>query len=314
MTFNSFVRDSGLKILAMARLSQCEYSIVFYLLNCAVSGMNQLVTTKKELASLIGYDEDTLDNAISSLAERNIIHIKFGDAHHPADRRSLRIGIHYDPTCWRLNFAEDISSHDAVVFPFRRDTNLQLIETEPPVNDTKPKIKHPTPTYRRILDAYREGRDISDSELEKIKRDAQILVDTHPVDQVLLMLRHFGDRIPTLSLLASSWQHFQTVFEEETDKVDLMEARHKHLELDHRLRDAVEILLKQKSSLDLTDEEITVLEILYKHRHPRRQLFWAYQTRSRYSNLRSFFEENSYLMLPITSTGAIVKKKPMMDN
>lgn len=312
MSFNSFVSESGFKVLAMARLSQCEYSIVFYLLNCSVSGMDQLITTKRELASLIGYDEDTLDHAITSLAERNMIEIRFGDAHHPADRRSLRIGVQYDISRWQLTFDKEISSQDAIVFPFRRDTGLQLVNS--PETLEKPSIKHPTPTWRRIYDAYREGRDLSDEDLSRVQRDAQILVDTHPVDQVLLLLRHFGSRIPTLSLLASSWQHFQAVYDEETEKVDLNEARHKHHELDHRLRDAVEILLKQKSSLDLTEEEITVLEILFNHRHPRRQLFWAFQTRSRYPNLKKFFDENSYLMLPVTSTGTIVKKKPHIDS
>lgn len=311
MPFSSFVKDSGFKVLAMARLDQCQYSIVLYLLNCSVSGMDQLITTKKELGSLIGYDEDTLDHALAELAERNMIDLRFGDTHHPADRRSLRIGVQYDISRWQLNFDQDISSQDAIVFPFRRDTGLQLVNA--PEQLEKPSIRHPLPTWRRIYDAFREGRDLHDEELGRSERDAQILVDTHPVDQVLLLLRHFGDRIPTLSLLASSWQHFQATFDEETEKVDLNEARHKHLELDHRLRDAVEILLKQKSSLNLNEEEITVLEILFKHRYPRRQLFWAYQTRNRYPNLKNFFEENSFLMLPVTSSGNIVKKKPHID-
>ena len=73
-----------------------------------------------------------------------------------------------------------------------------------------------------------------------------------------------------------------------------------------------EVILK-KSVLKLNDEEVTVLEILFNHRHPRRQLFWAYQTRSRYPNLKQFFEDNSFLMLPVTSSGAIVKKRPHQD-
>jgi hypothetical protein len=311
MSFTSFVSDSGLKVLAMARLSQYEYSILYYLLNCSASGMDQLVTTKKELGSLIGYDEETIDQSLTSLAERNMIDLHFGDAHHPADRRSLRVGLQYDISQWQISHDQEVTSKDAIVFPFRRDSGLQLINA--PESAEKPSIKHPAPTWKRIVDTYAEGRDLSTEEYERAKRDAQILIDTHPVDQVLLVLRHFGDRIPTLSLLASSWQHFQTQFEEETEKVDLNEARHKHHELDHRLRDAVDVLLKQKTSLDLNDEEVTVLEILYKHRHPRRQLFWAYQTRSRYPNLKSFFDDNSYLMLPVTSNGTIVKKKPHLD-
>lgn len=314
MAFQDFVTGSGLKILAMARLSQCEYSIVLYILNCSVSGLTQLITTEQELASLIGYDEETLNLAITNLAERNIINIRYGEHHQPADRRSLRVGMQWETARWQLTFDEDVTSHDAIVFPFRRESNLTVLPSKTDTSNT-PTIKHPTPTWQRILEAYKEGRDEDSNpeSLQKCEADAKILIETHPVDQVLLMLRHFGDRIPTLSLLASSWQHYQTIFEEETEKVDLLEARHKHHELDHRLRDSVELLLKQKSSLQLNEEEVTVLEILFNHRHPRRQLFWAFQTRSRYPNLRSFFEDHSFLMLPVTSSGAVVKKRPHRD-
>ena len=40
-TFKRFMKESGFKVLALARLSQCEYSIMLYLLNCAVSGLDQ---------------------------------------------------------------------------------------------------------------------------------------------------------------------------------------------------------------------------------------------------------------------------------
>jgi hypothetical protein len=133
-----------------------------------------------------------------------------------------------------------------------------------------------------------------------------MLVDTHPVDQILLMLRHFGARIPTLSLLASSWQHYQEIFEDETQKVDMLGARQKHLELDDKVRQQAQALLENNA--ELTEEERTVLNILIRHRHPRRQLFWAYQLRSRYTNLASFFADNVGLMLSVTSSGAVVKR------
>ncbi|NRA66407.1 MAG: hypothetical protein HRU19_18110 [Pseudobacteriovorax sp.] len=314
MAFEDFIADSGLKILAMARLSECEYSIVLYLLNCSVSGLHQLITTEQEFSSLIGYDEETLDKAITALSDRNIIIVKHGEHHQPADRRSIRVGIQYDTHAWHLNFDADVTSQDAVVFPFRRDGNLRVLQPGGDFGaEAPPTIKHPIPTWKRIAEAFFTGRDDEEINVEKTERDAKVLIDTHPVDQVLIMIRHFGDRIPTLSLLASSWQHYQSIYEEETNKVSLMEARHKHHEMDHRLRDSVDLLLKQKSSLKLNDEEVKVLEILYNHRHPRRQLFWAFQTRSRYPNLKKFFSDNSHLMLPVTSTGAIVKKRPHQD-
>src|SRR5690606_27213219 len=80
-------------------------------------------------------------------------------------------------------------------------------------------------TWDRVVRSFCQGRSLDDHEIEAAEETARILVDTHPVDQVLLMVRHFGHRIPTLSLLASSWQHYQEIFEAETQKVDLMEAR-----------------------------------------------------------------------------------------
>jgi hypothetical protein len=158
-----------------------------------------------------------------------------------------------------------------------------------------------------VIESFIQNRSLDDDELEQVEAAAKILVEVHPVDQVLLMLRHFSLRIPTLSLLASSWQHYQEIFESETQKVDMLGARQKHQELDQKLRDQGEALLAEANSA-LTEEERTVLQILVKHRHPRRQLFWAYQLRSRYPNLSSFFADNASLMLPVTTGGTVVKR------
>ncbi len=312
MPFQTFMSESGFKVLAMARLEQCEYSIVLYLLNCAVSGMHDLITTEKELAALIGYGEDSVKEAVSGLIARKIIHVKAHEHQQARDKQSLRIGMEYNLHLWQLNFDKDVSSQDAVVFPYKREGNLHFLPQRE--QDLTPTIKHPMPTWKRILTAFMDGRDsLNESETTNAERDAMILVDTHPVDQCLLMIRHFGTRIPTLSLLASAWQHYQNMYDEETEKVDIQEARHKHLEMDHRLRDAAELLLQQQNELKLSEEERDVLEVLSNHRHPRRQLFWAYQSRGRYPKLKEFFDVNSFLMLPVTSSGNIFKKKPHQD-
>ncbi|MBC7530634.1 MAG: hypothetical protein H7318_03585 [Oligoflexus sp.] len=312
MPFQTFMSESGFKVLAMARLEQCEYSIVLYLLNCAVSGMHDLITTEKELASLIGYQEDKLKEAVEGLVARNIIHVKVHEQNQSRGKQSLRIGMEYNIHLWQLNFDKGVTSTDAVVFPYKREGNVHYLQPREP--DLTPTIRHPLPTHKRILSAFMDGRDmLGELELVNAERDAMILVDTHPVDQCLIMIRHFGTRIPTLSLLASAWQHYQILYDEETEKVDIQEARHKHLEMDHRLRDAVEILLQQKADLKLSEEEQDVLDVLSNHRHPRRQLFWAYQSRGRYPKLKDFFDQNSFLMLPVTSSGNIFKKKPHQD-
>lgn len=312
MSFRQFVNASGLKVLAMTQLSQGEYSLVLYLLNCAASGLDELVTNFRELSSLMGYDVETIQRCVYSLAEKNIIRIRHADlATIPNDRLSVRIGLNYEMSTWTINKDSDLDSKDAIVFPFRRGQNLQLIDgtkpDEPIVEIIKPQSS--LPTWRRVLNAFELVESLNSEELAQAEADAKILTETHPTDQVLLMLRHFGARIPTLSLLASSWQHYQEVYEEETQRVDISEARLKHHELDNKLREKVEEHLAKKQELELSEEEIAVLEILFSHRHPRRQLFWAFQARSRYPKLKEFFDENAKHMLSITSTGAVVKKK-----
>jgi len=133
------------------------------------------------------------------------------------------------------------------------------------------------------------------------------LAEAHPIDQVLVIVRYFGQRIPTLSLLASNWTHYTELYEQENQKVDLFEVRQGQLELDQKVRDAASLALERRASLELSDEEMQILEMLSEHRHPRRQLFWAYQQRIRYPKLQSFFADNHALMLPITHNGQIVK-------
>jgi len=309
-TFKRFMKESGFKVLALARLSQCEYSIMLYLLNCAVSGLDQFITTESELASLIGYDDGTLRANLTELSGKNLIRLHYGDTAANGDSASLRIAIQYDVSKWILAYEIEATSQDAIVFPFRRtgaSANLKVMEGQKKDPRTKKNEALDNPTWRRVLESYLQNRSVDDDEIEQAESAAKILVEVHPVDQVLLMLRHFHLRIPTLSLLASSWQHYQELFESETQKVDMLGARQKHQELDQKLRSHGEALLLSSES-QLSDEERTVLNILIKHRHPRRQLFWAYQLRSRYPNLSAFFADNAALMLSVTSGGTVVRR------
>lgn len=309
--FRRFVKESGFKVLALARLSQCEYSVMLYLLNCVVSGLDQFITTESELASLIGYDDDTLRAAIGELAGKNLIRLHYGDsaAGTDPDNASLRIGLQYDMTKWILAYDVHATSKDAVVFPFRRQTgpSLHVLEGQKRDRNAK-KNEQEISTAQRVLDSFTQFGALDDDEVAQSEEAARMLVETHPVDQVLLMIRHFGRRIPTLSLLASSWQHYQELFEAETAKVDMGSARQKHEELDQKVRDQAAQVLAKREEIKLTEEEVTVLQILTKHRHPRRQLFWAYQLRSRYPNLGGFFAENVALMLSVTTSGTIIKR------
>jgi hypothetical protein len=300
----NFINASGFKVLALARLNPTEYSLTLYLLNCAFSGLNQIVTTDTELASLLGYSEEEVQEALNELVGRQVIRLRYSDKSPYTTHHSLRVGMQYDTSRWALSYKEDATSTDAIVFPFRRQGHQVLTVIE---GQKKPEPKVDDSTWQRIATSYFQGRSVDDDEIAATNKAAQILVETHPVDQVLLILRHFGTRVPTLSLLASSWSHYQEVFERETQKIDIMEARQKHQEMDTLIREHAQHFLDLAVENDLNETEINVLNILIKHRHPRRQLFWAYQARSRYENLESFFADNVSLMLKVTTHGSVVK-------
>jgi hypothetical protein len=162
--------------------------------------------------------------------------------------------------------------------------------------------------WHRVFESFARGREMDEHEQKTTRSVAMALADAHPIDQILVMVRHFGARIPTLSLLASNWDHYAEQYEQEHQRLDLFEVRQKQAELDQKARDAALVAIEARETLNLSDEEMQVLEVLSQHRHPRRQLFWAYQQRIRYPKLSSFFNENASLMLPITHSGQVVKK------
>jgi predicted nucleic acid-binding protein len=308
MNMRHFTQSSGFKVLAMARLSQCEYSVVLYLINCAFSGLDQVLTIESELASLIGYDERDLSDAIRSLNVRKMIRLRYSDGTMTtSENPSMRIGLEFEVDKWQLDFETDAHAHDAIVYPFRRSGHAALKVLEGSKKE-KQRPGAPKETWARICQEFSRGRTLDEAEVEESEAAAKFLTDTHPVDQVLIFLKHFSLRIPSLSLLASSWQHYQELFESETQKVNLLDARQKHLELDESLRLKARHYLDKSDELELTEEDKGVLNILLKHRHPRRQLFWAFQLRSRYPKLREFFEENSGIMVPVTSAGTVIKR------
>jgi len=309
---SQFIQKSGFKVLALARLSECEYSVILYLMNCAVSGLDQIITTEAELAGVITYEEEEVAKALESLASRHLIKAHYSDHMHAYSvHPSIRLGVQFDLSRWQLDYEEDVNSHDAVVYPFLRNnkTHLEVLKSKKTGGEGRSEQN----TWERVVESFLQGRSLDDDEIEGNTTAARILMETHPVDQVLLLLRHFKHRVPSLSLLASNWDHFQEVFESETQRVDLMDARKKHQELDQKLKDTSKEWLENADDHKLTPAEINILKLLIRHRHPRRQLFWAWQARSRYTNLNGFFEKNSDLMLAVTTTGAIVRKPHPSD-
>lgn len=320
MNIDYFLQKSGFKALALAPLSSCEYSIVLYLMNCAFSGLEQIIITEAELADVIGFTEKEVDGSIQSLSDKSMLRIKYGDTINGHQTKpSISIAFQYDISKWSQTVLKEMNLEDAIVYPFIRhhDRNLSIIPGHENENNSfKGYIKSDNhhQTWQRIVDSFAFGRDLSEDEIAQERASAKMLVEAHPVDQILLLLRHFQLRVPSLSLLASSWQHYQELYEAETQKVDFLDARRKHLEMDKDVKESAQKWLDNAHINKLSPDEINVLKLLIRHRHPRRQLFWAYQLRSRYQNLLNFFEENANKMLAVTTTGAIVKPPPHNHN
>ena len=315
-----FSLDSGFKILALAQLTPCEYSVFLYLINCSISGFDQFLTTSDELSITIGWDKKSLESALWSLTKKEMLHTHYKPSSSKKDKKPFRVGIQFNMNKWHLPFNKEVTSKDAIIFPFRVKgvKNLKFFAGEKKEAKSSKKSKKAEAsssqsqslmqTAQRILDSYGKSRILNDEELLEAEEYSKVLVDTHPVDQILLLIRHFGQRIPTLSLLASSWNHYMELFEEETQKVDLLGARKKHIELDNKIKEAAESLLDQSKELGLSEDETMVLQIISNHRFPRRQLFWAYQLRSRYPKLTDFFAKHSSIMLGVTSKGTVVRR------
>lgn len=298
-----FMQESGFKILAVADLTAVEYSISLYLINCFISGLEQIITNTSELSSLIGYTEDSLRIGIRSLEDRNMIEIRKREQVSSFLQSSIALSFQFDVDLWKLIRKNQPTTLDAVIYPFVRGQSKLSLTKAPERSETKV-----IPDWQQILNAY--GRSQGEESFAQEKASALILAETHVIDTVLLLVRHFQKRIQTLSLLASSWEHYLELYEEETQKIDFVEARRKHSELDDKLREKASEWLKKAKEKRLTQEERDVMELLLRHQHPRRQLYWAYQTRSRYNNLAEFFKDSFTLMLPITSSGLIVKRQP----
>lgn len=310
MSFESFINESGFKVLAHAELSAHEYSIILYLINCAASHLDYVIATDDEFASVANCTEVEVRAAIDNLDRLKIVKIRYGSSHRDPNKDSMRIGLQTEVAKWELSLEKPLSTNDALIFPFHRKgkSGLQLFTSPKKKSSKSRKDKKGEATWKRVMESFLSNRVLANEDLEKAKEAAQVLVETHAVDQILILIRHFGSRIPSLSLLASSWFQYWEVFEEENQKVDLVTAKRKHFELDEELRRAARSEIKKASEKDFSEEELGVLDIFLEHNHPRRQLFWAFQARSRYPKLQDFFKKHSKLMLQVSSSGKIVKK------
>ena len=284
----------------MADLGKIEYKVILYLLNCSVSGFSQIITSHRELAETFQSNEKEVADSLAKLFNLRMIAFKVKQNKSFDDSQSFVLRLNTQVEKWKINDVEE-DSYGAIVYPFRRlGEHLQLV-------DSKVENSPQAATVKRIYTAFLSFQDEQESDQEKEKQAARLLCETYSIDQILLFVRYFKERIPSLSLLASSWQHYLDLYEEEHQSIDFSKLRDEHVKKDKQVKEAALRLLDSKE-ISLTSEEREVLTIIFQHRHPRRQLFWAYQSRSRYKNLMDFFAKNEEHMLSVTNSGSHVKK------
>ena len=107
--------------------------------------------------------------------------------------------------------------------------------------------------------------------------------------------------------MASSWEHYHDKFLDENHEIDFSQAKKRHSKSDSSLRKEAIRWLTKAEEKHLSKDEISILNLISTHKHPRRQLFWAYQAKHNYKNLKDFFDENAKHMLPVTTSGSIIK-------
>jgi hypothetical protein len=309
-----FIANSGFSVLALAKLSPCEYAIFLFLFQRAAMGLDQMISNERELAQVLDFANDDITAGVKKLAQLHLIKVHYGHHDHTLESHpSLYLQIQCDLDRWILN--PHARNEKVGVWNSSADDEQEKVGV---LNLKKKAPKAPavvaggksSATWKRIYQAFTQyHEDGEDRSLQQKSRPAaESLVARHPVDQVLLMIHHFGQRLPSLSELLKKWEHYQELFEQETQQIDMDQAREKHGELDTTLRGRISSWLNNAKERELTSEEIEVLRMIEAHRFPRRQLFWAYQARSRYLNLREFFEENMPLMLAVSSSGVVLKK------
>jgi hypothetical protein len=286
---DDFIEKSGLKALVLASLSGLEYSIILYLMDCAYSGADPMIATDEELAGVFGASQIQMETALLSLKERNIIQFK-----NTPPPYCLSFQPKWEE--WQTDILVQ-DSPEASIYRLERAPSPILSVVSQLVSSATPDQ-----TCQRIMDWFTMEHKIPQEFLSRELGCAKELAQKYPVDLILIFIRHFKKRIPSLEVLLASWDQYLEMYEVETEKIDFLDAKKKQTEMDAILRDNAQKWLESPQSVHFLSEELYILKLLIQHKHPRRQLFWAYQMRSRYQNLMGFFEENAKFMISAKHT------------
>ncbi len=220
MELTKFLRHGGLKVLASANLTSFEYALFLYFLDAYVTGLNPLPTNLADLSLLTGADRTDLRRAILSLSNRHMIQVQ--EKSTPDDSEAFVVTLQLQQQNWVIRTSDRVGPRDAVVYSFTHrqrggdDASLLSATTTDPL-PAKPwrhqqdKDSALSP-WKQLLNAFLESHEIEVEDLDREGFYAKSLIERHPVEQLVGLVRHFKTRISSLGLLVNSWTHLYELY------------------------------------------------------------------------------------------------------
>lgn len=319
--WNAFLSGGAFKLLALSGLSGHALSLMCYLLNCYVSGIDDVMSSSRELSVLLGFPEPDVRQALELLIEMNMVSCVRDDGERQVYRvqlqtehwRNLRIPALRDGTprrrigdaanIWPIRplqppdipeggaelQAADENSLDALSYPLERGSGASEPAGEGEETGRKTQLED-------IVEAFMADHPEADRGKERVF--AETLLAQHDGDLVLHMVQTFGRELSSLGLLIGAWLHFSQKFvalQSDEQMARLDDYRRQNEAQERNLRRSARRLLDKAASespaLVLSSHELTLLHVLSEHAHPRKQLYWALKMRHRYPELTQFLKE-----------------------
>jgi hypothetical protein len=279
VNLRNFWECGGFQVLALARLGSCSYSLVLYVLNCHVAAVEEIVSSMGELSVLLGVPERQIKSAIEELSESGIIQVT------KKHEKTLVLKINLNLDQWKnLRTIPERSKRmlgDA--------KNVCILVPSQKENPQEPKNSD---GIQKIVQLFTENKKI-EIDFNKETKYAKVLLEHHPFEQIVSLIKIFSHEFSSLSVLAGAWLHYMGKYRLAfSDVNDLNEFRKKHEIFDAKIRNLAYFELKkiQKENKQISADEKLLLHILMRHDQPRKQLYWALKAKDRYPALNLFLE------------------------
>jgi hypothetical protein len=326
MDFQKFANRGGFKILALSKFSAPAFSLVCYLLNCSLAGVEDVLCSSKELALMLDTQEQKVKDALEELKKSGAVSLKNMGKNNQTIRLSLEIEE------WalqaknlpkekkgKIGVAKNISRLSPQVVP-KKGVKLKSVDERSarellmfPIQNKPRGEKLKKVEFERILEAFleRKGAAGSKKTLDTAKETqyAELLAENHPANQVIELIEKFGAEIPSLAMLAGAWMHYVERFSEvkkQEVSLDIFRKKIEAQEKKLRMLALSDLKKVEVGKLVLSSDEQLLLRIFSRHAEPRKQLYWALQTKERYPRLAVFFQQTQEFA---AAPQKVVKKK-----